>query len=276
MDNLYDKLTEASSYIRSKIGNVEIYAALVLGSGLGPLADSMENPVYIPYGDIPHFPVSTVPGHAGRFVTGKIEGKNILCMQGRFHYYEGYSMGQVVFPIQTMKLLGIKRLILTNAAGCINKEWKPGTLMIINGHIDIAMNENPLRGQNDERLGQRFFDTSCAWDKQYIEIAHKVADDNKLDNIREGVYMYYPGPNFESPADIRAMRVLGADATGMSTVPEAIAAAHCGLRTLGISCMTNMAAGILDQPLSHSEVLETGLSVSKKFTTLIKGIIKEF
>lgn len=274
MENLMQKLEQASSYIQKKTDNMKIDVGLILGSGLGDLADEIKNPVIIPYKEIPNFPVSTVPGHKGQLVIGELEGRNVLCMQGRFHFYEGWSMDQVVFPVQTMKMLGIEYLILTNAAGCINTSWTTGTLMIINDHIKITTSENPMRGPNEDKLGLRFFDMSEAYNKELIALAKKVAAKQNLD-IKEGVYMYFAGPNFETPAEIRAARILGADAAGMSTVPEAIAAAHCGLKTLGISCMTNMAAGILSQPLNHTEVLETGLRVKASFATLIKGIVKE-
>jgi purine-nucleoside phosphorylase len=275
MENLMAKLREAADFINKKTNGLKIYAGLVLGSGLGDLAEEIENKVIIPYKDIPNFPVSTVQGHAGRLVIGKLEGKNVLCMQGRFHFYEGWAMDQVVFPIQVMRILGIERLIVTNAAGCINKDWKPGDLMLISDHIKITTAQNPLRGHNEDELGLRFFDMSRAYDPDLRDVAKKVAKEQGID-LKEGVYMFFAGPSFETPAEIRAARILGADACGMSTVPEVIAAAHCGLRTLGISCMTNMAAGILDQPLNHIEVMETGLKVKKHFSALIKGILREF
>ena len=274
MENLMRKLNEAKAYIESRTKGMKIYAGLVLGSGLGDMADEIKNPVVINYKDIPNFPISTVPGHAGRLVIGELEGRNVLCMQGRFHFYEGYEMDQVVFPIQVMKMLGIRRLILTNAAGCVNTAWKPGTLMLINDHIKLAP-QSPMRGPNEAELGLRFFDMSRAYDPELLKVAKREAEKLGIP-VTEGVYMFFSGPNFETPAEIRAARVLGADAVGMSTVPEVIAAAHCGLRTLGISCMTNMAAGILDQPLGHTEVLETGLRVKGQFSALIRAIVREF
>ncbi len=274
MENLMKKLNEAKAFIEERTKGMDIYAGLVLGSGLGDLAEEIKNPVIINYKDIPHFPVSTVAGHAGRLVIGELEGRNVLCMQGRFHFYEGYEMDQVVFPIQVMKMLGVQRLILTNAAGCVNTSWKPGTLMLINDHIKLAP-QSPMRGRNEDELGLRFFDMSRAYDPELIKVA-KVQAEKLGIPVTEGVYMFFSGPNFETPAEIRAARVLGADAVGMSTVPEVIAAAHCGLRTLGISCMTNMAAGILDQPLGHTEVLETGLRVKGQFSALIRAIVREF
>ena len=274
MENLMQKLNEAKAFIEERTKGMDIYAGLVLGSGLGDLAEEIKNPVIINYKDIPHFPVSTVAGHAGRLVIGELEGRNVLCMQGRFHFYEGYEMDQVVFPIQVMKMLGVQRLILTNAAGCVNTSWKPGTLMLINDHIKLAP-QSPMRGRNEDELGLRFFDMSRAYDPELIKVA-KVQAEKLGIPVTEGVYMFFSGPNFETPAEIRAARVLGADAVGMSTVPEVIAAAHCGLRTLGISCMTNMAAGILDQPLGHTEVLETGLRVKGQFSALIRAIVRVF
>ena len=271
MDNLMKKLKEAQAYIEKQTKGMPIEVGLVLGSGLGDMAQEIKNPVMISYRDIPNFPVSTVAGHAGRLVIGELQGKNVLCMQGRFHFYEGYSMDLVVFPIQVMKMLGIEYLILTNAAGCVNVNWKPGTLMMIKDHIKLAA-ECPMRGHNEEELGLRFFDMSRAYDPDLQKIVRKVAEKNGLP-IKEGVYMFFAGPNFETPAEVRAARILGADAVGMSTVPEAIAAAHCGLRTIGISCMTNMAAGILDQPLGHEEVMETGIRVKGEFSALIRGIV---
>ncbi|MBQ7644235.1 MAG: purine-nucleoside phosphorylase [Spirochaetales bacterium] len=274
MENLMKKLKEAKAFIEERTKGIEIYAGLVLGSGLGDLAEDIKDPVIINYKDIPNFPVSTVAGHAGRLVIGELEGRNVLCMQGRFHFYEGYEMDQVVFPIQVMKMLGIQRLILTNAAGCVNKAWNPGTLMLMTDHIKLVPN-CPMRGHNEDELGLRFFDMSRAYDPELLEVARREAAKLGIP-VKEGVYMFFAGPNFETPAEIRAARVLGADAVGMSTVPEVIAAAHCGLRTLGISCMTNMAAGILDQPLGHTEVLETGLRVKGQFSALIRAIVREF
>lgn len=273
MQDLMKKLEQARDYISSKTNNLKIEVGIVLGSGLGNMAEQIDNPIIIDYKDIPNFPVSTVQGHAGRLVIGELEGKNVLCMQGRFHFYEGYDMDQVVFPIQTMHMLGIEKLILTNAAGCVNKAWKPGTLMLINDHIKLAP-ECPLRGKNEDQLGLRFFDMSRAYNPELLKLAREKATELGV-NFTEGVYMFFAGPNFETPAEVRAARILGADAVGMSTVPEAIAAAHCNMKTLGISCMTNMAAGILDQPLEHSEVLETGLVVNKMFSALIKAIVKD-
>ena len=274
MENLMQKLNEAKQYIEKRTNGIEIYAGLVLGSGLGDMANEIANPIIIDYKDIPNFPVSTVPGHAGRMVIGELEGKVVLCMQGRFHFYEGYDMDKVVFPIQTMRMIGIKNLILTNAAGCVNAMWQAGDLMMITDHIKLCA-ESPMRGHNADELGPRFFDMSEAYDPELRKIVRQEAKKLGI-NLREGVYMFFSGPNFETPAEIRAARTIGADAVGMSTVPEAIAAAHCGLRTIGISCMTNMAAGVLDRKLGHDEVLETGLRVRDQFSALIRGIVREF
>jgi len=275
MENLIEKLKQAKDYIDVQTGGLEIYAGLVLGSGLGDLADEIEDKIIIPYSDIPNFPVSTVPGHAGRLVIGRLSGRNVLCMQGRFHFYEGWGMDQVVFPVQVMHMLGIERLVLTNAAGCINKDWEPGDLMLITDHIKLTTSENPMRGRNEDQLGLRFFDMSRAYDPDLADVSRNVAKKLGIP-LKEGVYMFFSGPSFETPAEIRAARLLGADAAGMSTVPEVIAAAHCGMRTVGISCMTNMAAGILDRQLDHGEVLETGLRVHNRFAALIRGIVREF
>jgi purine-nucleoside phosphorylase len=272
MENLMKKLEQSKAYIEGITKGRKIQIGLVLGSGLGDLANQIKDPIFIDYKDIPNFPVSTVEGHAGRLVIGDLEGKSVICMQGRFHFYEGYAMDQVVFPIQTMRVLGVEYLILTNAAGCVNTAWKPGDLMLITDHIKLVPS-CPMRGPNASELGPRFFDMSRAYDPDLREIVKKQAKSLNI-NLREGVYMFFAGPNFETPAEIRAARALGADACGMSTVPEAIAAAHCGLRTIGISCMTNMAAGILKQPLNHQEVLETGLMVKEHFTALVKAILK--
>ena len=270
--DLMDMLNESADYIRSRAGNDRIDVAIVLGSGLGDMADEIEDAIVIDYHDIPHFPVSTVPGHKGRLVIGRLEGHRVMCMQGRFHYYEGYSMAEVVYPVRVMKVMGIDSLFLTNAAGCVNKDWKPGDLMIIKDHIKLIA-DSPLRGANPDALGPRFFDMTRAYDKALIETAERIAAEQGI-SIRKGVYMLFTGPAFETPAEIGFARIAGADAVGMSTVPEAIAASHMGMHTLGISCLTNMAAGILDQPLNHEEVLETGERVKKDFSALVRGVIK--
>ena len=272
MDELMVKLHESADYIKSKIGEEKVEIAMVLGSGLGDLGDKIEDAIYIDYHDIPHFPVSTVPGHKGRLVVGRLENKRVMCMQGRFHFYEGWSMDECVYPTRTMFVMGIKNLILTNAAGCVNKEWKPGDLMLITDHIKLIP-ESPNRGPNHDELGPRFFDMGSAYDKKLQNTAREAAASIGL-TLREGVYMLFSGPNFETPAEVRFARIAGADACGMSTVPEAIAASQMKIHTLGISCMTNMAAGILDQPLNHEEVIETGNRVKGTFEKLVREIVK--
>lgn len=274
MDNLMKKMQEAAMYITTRIGPSPVDIGMVLGSGLGDLADDLANSVAISYKDIPHFPVSTVFGHKGRLVAGDLEGKRVLCMQGRFHYYEGYGMDQVVFPIQVMQALGIKQLLVTNAAGGVNTSFNVGDLMLITDHIKLIA-DNPLRGPNPEQLGERFFDMSEAYDKQLIALATEKAEELKI-AVQHGVYMFFSGPAYETPAEIRAARTLGADAVGMSTVPEALVASHMGMHTLGISCITNMAAGVLNQRLTHQEVMDTGERVKEDFTRLVHAIVRQW
>jgi len=216
----------------------------------------------IDYKDIPNFPVSTVEGHAGQLVIGKLMGKQVVAMKGRFHYYEGYSMEEVTFPVRVMKSIGVELILVTNACGGLNPELYPGALMVINDHINMT-GANPLIGPNYSELGPRFPDMSVAYDREYVKIAKESATSLNMD-IKEGTYMMFTGPTYETPAEIKMARIIGADAVGMSTVPEVIAARHCGLRVLGISCITNMAAGILDQPLNHEEVIETSARVKSK------------
>ena len=272
MENLFDKIVESTDYIKSKINEIP-QIGLILGSGLGVLGDEIENPVKISYDEIPNFPVSTVEGHKGQLVIGKLEGKTVIAMQGRFHYYEGYTMKDITFPVRVMKELGIETIFVTNAAGGSNKSFKPGDLMIITDHINLA-GYNPLIGKNDNRLGVRFPDMSSAYNKEYIDIAKKCAKELDI-NIKEGVYALFTGPVYETPAEVRMASILGADAVGMSTVPEVIVASHSNLKVIGISCITNMAAGILDQPLNHEEVIETTQKVKSEFLSLVKSIVSE-
>jgi purine-nucleoside phosphorylase len=264
------KVMEASSYIKSKINEVPD-TAIILGSGLGSLAEEIKNGIYISYKDIPFFPVSTVVGHEGRFVYGDLDGKKIIMMQGRFHFYEGYDMNKVTMPVLVLKQLGIKNIIVTNAAGGVNKDFKPGNLMIISDHINFA-GTNPLIGKNIEEFGPRFPDMSSAYNKELIKVAEEAASANNIEVV-SGVYVMFTGPSYETPAEIRMARTLGGDAVGMSTVPEVIIANYCGLKVLGISCITNMAAGILNQPLNHLEVLETSNKVSNEFKILVKNVL---
>lgn len=265
-------MNKSIDYIKGKIKN-QPEIGIVLGSGLGDFADAIEDKIEIPYTEIPGFPVSTVKGHDGKLIFGKINSKEVCVMKGRIHYYEGYDIKEVVYPIEVLAGLGIKTLILTNAAGGVNTDFEPADLMIINDHINI-MGKNPLIGPNDEDLGPRFPDMTDLYNKDLIELAEKSA--KKLDiDIKEGVYMYFTGPSYETAAEVRMARILGADAVGMSTVPEAIIARHRGLKILGISTITNMSTGILDTPLDHTEVVEVGQEVAGKFKELLKEIIEE-
>ncbi len=245
--------------------------ALVLGSGLGAFADDLQDAVSIPYEEIPGFARSTVEGHAGRLVLGKVGGIPLAAMQGRFHYYEGYSFEEVVFPIRVLGLLGIKSLILTNAAGGINVAFEQGSLMVISDHLNL-MGVNPLRGKNDERFGTRFPDMSEVYARDYQEIAIEEGRGMNIE-LRRGIYAALSGPNYETPAEIRMLRTLGADAVGMSTVPEAVIARQMGIKILGLSCITNMAAGVFDQPINHQEVIETGARVHETFKELLRRVI---
>lgn len=267
----YEKLKNAVDYIKN-ITDFTPEVGLVLGSGLGNYASNMEVVQEIKYENIPGFPVSTVEGHQGSYLLGYVSGVKVIAMKGRVHYYEGYSMDQVVMPVRIMGMLGAKTLILTNAAGAINTSFKPGDLMIIKDHIS-AFVPSPLYGRNIDELGTRFPDMSKVYNAELGEKIKKVANSGGI-NIREGVYVQFQGPNFETPAEIRMFRALGADAAGMSTACEAIAAHHMGMQVCGISCLSNMAAGILDQPLTHEEVQETANMVASKFERLITDLIK--
>jgi purine-nucleoside phosphorylase len=269
-NNLLTRIAEARTFIAGKI-SVEPELGLILGSGLGVLAELIEDAVVIPYAEIPHFPVSTVFGHAGELVVGRVKGKKVVLMKGRFHMYEGYSAEEVSFPVRVMKALGIQTLIVTNAAGGVNTNFEVGDLMLINDHINMT-GRNPLIGHNEESLGARFPDMSEAYSRKLRKLAHEVAKEQGI-TLRDGVYIGLQGPTFETPAEIRMTRILGADTVGMSTVSEVIVARHSGVEVLGFSCVTNMAAGILDQPLSHEEVMETGERVKQKFLNLLLGII---
>ena len=281
----YEKAQEAAEFIREKY-NKPIETAVVLGSGLGAFADDIENAVKIRYEDIPNFARSTVEGHAGQLVLGELNGVSIAVQQGRFHYYEGYEMSQVMFPMRTFGVLGAKNVILTNAAGSMRTSMKAGTLMLIRDHINL-MGVNPLRGANDERFGVRFPEMSQVYDIEFQQIADKMAKEIMRERfeqgiekevrqiLRRGVYCALSGPTYETPAEIRMYRMLGADAVGMSTVPEAIAARHFGMRVLGISCITNMAAGMTEDVINHEEVMEIGARVSGIFKELLKRIIKQ-
>ncbi|WP_338789270.1 purine-nucleoside phosphorylase [Metabacillus sp. FJAT-53654] len=268
----YDAIKEAASYVKSKYEDTP-KIGLILGSGLGVLADEIENPVKIPYNEIPNFPVSTVEGHAGQLVIGTLKEAKVIAMQGRFHFYEGYSLDKVTAPVRVMKELGVETLIVTNAAGGINESFEAGDLMLITDHIN-NMGTNPLIGPNDANIGVRFPDMSESYNRKLRDMAKNIASELNI-KLQEGVYVGNTGPSYETPAEVRALRTLGGDAVGMSTVPEVIIARHAGLNVLGISCISNMAAGILDQPLSHDEVIETTDKVRVNFLKLVKSIVEK-
>ncbi|WP_456398605.1 purine-nucleoside phosphorylase [Mesoaciditoga sp.] len=264
---------KAVEYISQKIKDVPD-VAVILGSGLSKLAEEVEGAVKIPYKEIPEFLNSTAPGHAGELIYGYVNDKKVLLMNGRFHTYEGYKPADVAYPIKVMKKLGIKRLIVTNAAGGIRTSFKPGELVFIKDIINFSF-RNPLRGPNDETEGPRFPDMSQAFSKDWLEEANKAVEEKFGEPLESGTYISVLGPSYETPAEIRMFRKLGADMIGMSTIHEVIVANHIGMKVLGISCVTNMAAGVLDQPLSEEEVLEAGRKVSKHFVALVKHIIEK-
>lgn len=263
----------AAKYIREIITKTQELPGigLILGSGLGKIADEIDG-VKIPYEQIPGFKTSTIQGHAGNLVIGKLCDKNVIAMQGRLHYYEGHSIQDIIFPVRVMKLLGVKNLIVTNAAGGINQAFTPGDLMIIQDHINFTGN-NPLIGKNIDELGVRFPDMSEAYSKELIKLAENTANNLQI-KVQKGVYIAVTGPCYETPAEIRMFRTMGADAVGMSTVPEVITARHAGINVLGISCIANMACGILDQPLCHEEVIEITTKAEQNFSKLIKEILR--
>lgn len=270
---------KASDYIKNKIGSLSPKIAIILGSGLGVLREDFEDLITINYKDIPGFPVSTVSGHAGELLVGKISGVSIIAMNGRFHYYEGYNLDEVTFPIRVFKLLGINDILLTNAAGGINLDFKCGDLMVINDQLSFFA-LSPLRGKNLDEFGTRFPSMSQLYD---VDLSKKLFDiiNTHTNRAKSGIYAYMKGPSYETPAEIRALRVLGADAVGMSTVPEAIVAKHCGMRIVGVSCITNMAAGITTEnckakDLSHSEVSDTADKVKFIFKDVVKEYIQLF
>ncbi len=267
MNYTFAHYQESAAAIRGKIGGFQPDVAMILGSGLGYLGDLVEQAVAVPYGEIPHFKVSTAPGHKGRLVFGRLNGRNVAVMQGRMHHYEGYSYEEVSYAVRVRRLLGCGTLIVTNAAGCVNTEWKAGDLMLITDHIKLFM-ESPLRGGNIPEFGPRFPDASHLYTPALRKLARGAAADLGL-ALREGVYMYFPGPQYETPAEVRFARIAGADAVGMSTVPEVITAAHCGMQVLGFTLLSNMAAGILDQPLSEQEVLDAAAAAQEKFSRLV-------
>jgi len=248
----YEYYKKSADYIRKKIGDFKPKTGIILGTGLGRVADLIEAEYILPYAEIPNFLISKAPGHIGNLIFGRYQGRKVVVMQGRFHSYDGYHFEELSIPIRVMKLLGTQRMIITNAAGAVNMYYRPGDVMLLSDHIKLN-GSSPLRGPNVPEFGNRFFDTSYMYTKELRELALECAKDTAL-TVHEGVYFFCPGPQFETPAEIRAIRILGGDAVGMSTVPEALAAAQCGMPVLGISFIANMAAGVLDQPIDGDEV----------------------
>lgn len=272
MEDLMKIINNAAALLKEQ-GADKATIGLILGSGLGDYAETLENKRFVNYSDIDGYPVSAVVGHKNRFVIGEKNGKTVIAMQGRFHYYEGYPQSLLTLGVRTMRKLGVEKLLITNAAGGVNMNYHAGDLMLISDHINLS-GSNPLIGKNLDEFGPRFPDQSNVYDK---DLRARMIELSKRSGIpmQEGVYIMMSGPCYETPAEIRMARALGADAVGMSTVPEAMCAAHCGMKVLGISLITNMAAGVLDQPLSHSEVTETAAKATKQFTALVDLILKE-
>ncbi len=268
--SLLSQLDEAAAQVRAATP-LRPTIGLVLGSGLGAFADTLDEAVAIPYRQIPHFPTSTAVGHKGELVVGRSRGVPVAVMAGRVHYYEGYTQQQVVFPTRVLGRLGVRTLVVTNAAGAVNTAYRPGELMALSDHLNL-MGDHPLLGPNEDALGERFFDMSAAYDPALRALALQACAEVGL-SAHTGVYVALSGPSYETPAEIRMLRVLGADAVGMSTVPEVLAARHMGLRVLGLSCLTNMAAGVLDQPLDHREVLEVGERVKERLLEVLARIV---
>lgn len=267
---LQDKITAAAQFILGRITEAPA-AGLVLGSGLGDYADTLEDPIRIPYAEIPGFPVSTAPGHVGALVFGRKQGKYVVAMQGRLHYYEGHSMQTLTLPIRVMAAIGVRNLVVTNAAGGSNPGYKPGTLMLIRDHINYA-GTNPLIGPNLDSFGPRFPDVSDLYTAALRAAVKEKAAEAGI-HLEEGVYMMFTGPNYETPAEVRMAQILGADAVGMSTVPEALVAGHSGMRIVGVSCITNHAAGVTDAKLDHAEVVEIANQVHDTFQQLVDIIL---
>ena len=272
MDFTFQQYEESAQAIRARLGGFAPKVAMILGSGLGYLGDQVEGAVTVPYGEIPYFKSSTAPGHKGRLVFGTLEGQRVAVMQGRMHHYEGYSYEEVSYAVRVLRLLGCDTLIVTNAAGCVNLDWKAGDLMLIADHIKFFM-ESPLRGENLPEFGVRFPDASHLYTPALREMARQTARELGI-GLREGVYMYFPGPQYETPAEVRAARVLGADAAGMSTAPEVIRSEERGMRVLGFTLLSNMGAGILDQPLSEQEVLDAAEACKDKFSRLVLACLE--
>ncbi len=268
----YEYYKRSADFIRKQIGDFKPKTGIILGTGLGEVADLIEAECIIPYEDIPNFLVSKAPGHIGRLIIGRFEGRKIICMQGRFHSYDGYHFEELSIPIRVMKILGTQRVIISNAAGAVNTEYRPGDLMVIKDHIKL-MGSSPMRGPNVEEFGPRFFDTTNMYTPELRSLAMEVGRESKI-IVHEGVYFFYPGPQFETPAEIRAERMLGADVTGMSTVPEALAAAQCQMPCLGLSLVANMATGVLGKPLSGEEIEENAKMVAPLLLDYFKELIR--
>ena len=273
MNYTLEQYQASAQAIREKLGGFVPKVAMVLGSGLGYLGDEVEQPVCIDYRDIPHFKASTAPGHKGRMVFGELEGQKVAVMQGRMHHYEGYSYEEVSYAVRVLRLLGCDTLIVTNAAGCVNTAWKAGDLMLITDQIKM-FSESPLRGENLPEFGVRFPDASHLYTARLLDLARETARERDIP-LREGVYFYCYGPQYETPAEIRAVRALGGDAVGMSTAPEVVVAGHCGMEVLGLTLLSNMAAGILDQPLSEQEVLDAAAAAREKFSGLVRACLRK-
>lgn len=269
----YEQYRESAEALRARLGSFAPKVLLILGSGLGALGDQVEDPIVVPYAEVPHMKRSTAPDHKGQFVFGRLSGKDVAVMQGRLHTYEGWSFADVSYPVRVLRLLGAEALIVTNAAGAVNREFDVGDIMLITDHIKL-FGVSPLCGPNIDEFGPRFPDMSHVYTPVLREAARKAAENLDI-RLREGVYMYFPGPQYETPAEVRLARTLGADAVGMSTVPEAITAAHCGMNVLGFTLCTNMAAGVLDQPLSGEEVIAAGQAAGPKFTALVKACLEQ-
>lgn len=263
---------ESADFLRSRIGDFQPRVLMILGSGLGFLGDQVSSPTAVSYREIPHFKTSTAPGHKGRLVFGTLDGQNVAVMQGRMHHYEGYTYEETAYAVRVLRLLGADTLFVTNAAGCINTSWEAGSLMLITDHMKFFL-ESPLRGENLAEFGVRFPDSTHLYTPALQKLARGVAARQGLE-LKEGVYMYFPGPQYETPAEIRAARILGADAAGMSTVPEVIVAGHCGMQVLGLTLLSNMAAGILDKPLTEEEVLEAAEAGKHTFSSLVRGCLE--
>ncbi len=272
----YEQICMTADYIQQKIA-IKPQVAVILGSGLGSFAEMVEQPVIIPFAEIPAWPISSVVGHSGRLLIGRLEGRNVFVMQGRAHFYEGHSMSEITLPVRVMQKMGIESLIVTNAAGAINPDYSPGDLMMITDHIGLIgmTGQNPLRGPNLDEFGPRFPDMSQPYDKEFMEIARSISRENDL-GMREGVYVSLSGPSFETPADLRFLRVIGADAVGMSTVPEVTIAKHGGMRVLGISGISNKANLDGSTITAHDEVLEAGKVLVPKLTQVISGFLRNY